>query len=89
MPNGCGPNNGMKYCGHITLLLFKKEISFTIVYDANDILSIKIGTPTWFRAQFNEEKNDKGLRSAANLIDKTHDIADTREFSAKQRASRR
>lgn len=53
------------------------------------MMHVDINTPSWRYYQFNHEVNDVELKCVANLIDKVRDVTHIREFSTKQRATRR
>lgn len=65
------------------------EMLFTIVYNDDSVILVKIHTTTLRHAQFNEKENEKKLRYPADLVDRTRKIIYIREFTTKQRVSRR
>lgn len=69
-PKDYGPNNFTKYYGYIIPpYLTTKETPFTMVYDADVMLPVKIDTPTCRCSQFNEKENKVGLRCNIILSD--------------------
>lgn len=61
------------------------ETPFTLIYVEDFMLLVKIDTPSCRHSQLNEDENEAMLR----CVDETANITHIREFSTKQRASRR
>lgn len=62
-------------------------MSFKVIYEVDNMLPIKIDTPTQKLSQFNTEENKVRLICAPGLINKTKDVAHIMEFSPKKRST--
>lgn len=59
-----------------------------MVYEADVMLPIEVGIPSWMHSQFDQEMKDLGKRCSTDLIDEVRIVSHTRDFTAKQKLTK-
>ncbi|GAU40680.1 hypothetical protein TSUD_88260 [Trifolium subterraneum] len=74
---------------HTTIHSSTRETPFKMVYGADAMIPAEVDPPSWRRATLTAEVNSEALKENLDLIDEVREIAHFREFTVKQRASRK
>lgn len=86
-----GPTTCMKYYSPIILLhsrLLKKTL-FHMVYMADVMILVEVGSPTWRKANFIDTPKEEQLENDAPLVEEVWDMTQVKEVAKNQRMARR
>jgi hypothetical protein len=74
---------------HTTIHSSTGETPFKMVYGADAMIPAEVDPPSWRRATLTAEVNSEALKENLDLLDEVRETAHFREFTVKQRASRK
>ncbi|GAU30548.1 hypothetical protein TSUD_65580 [Trifolium subterraneum] len=74
---------------HTTIHSSTGETPFKMVYGADAMIPAEVGPPSWRRATLTAAVNSEALKENLDLLDEVREAAHFREFTVKQRASRK
>ncbi|GAU27754.1 hypothetical protein TSUD_215650 [Trifolium subterraneum] len=74
---------------HTTIHSSTGETPFKMVYGVDAMIPAEVDPPSWRRATLTAEVNSEALKENLDLLEEVRETAHFREFTAKQRASRK
>ncbi|GAU39516.1 hypothetical protein TSUD_68800 [Trifolium subterraneum] len=74
---------------HTTIHSSTGETPFKMVYGVDAMIPAEVDPPSWRRATLTAEVNSEALKENLDLLDEVRETAHFREFTMKQRASRK
>lgn len=60
-----------------------------MVHEVDAMILVEVNTPAWHQTNFDKNLNKEGLDNLTDLVEEIKIMAHVREFTAKQRMSRR